>query len=612
MTPQGVFLYNGIAADGACSITRSAGTTPGTIAMSFILAAPIEQFGTVEILYGSRYVRLSDCRVVKTSVSGGAGRMRQAVIQDRRWRWEYATLELDRWITRRELAKTCFQVLGESLVDVSAVPEDTLQASYECESAATVLNTILADVGLQVAPTWDDKFRIVAIGNGVPAPTDDPRVSDATISNEKTVIPEVVCVTGSEIAFQRDLLLEPVGYEKEGDERTVPIDELSYKPTGGWMKCRFGSTGFREVDVKHRQLAQSTIMKVFRIVADKYPLPGLQAFRDTVSANSSELESVGYGGDLKYIEKVFSLDAIERILPLNNYQISFGAYHPVPPNYRSAPPMVIGWFYRGRSKARNNRLWSTFTLEFIKNSINFRNANGHPWFGSTKDIHDTFPELIYGGGLEDASKPGDNRSFNVDEKKGLVVFQEPVYWVEPDTSVSPPGRVAKNKLPPLIYLRTSFPIRDITTGAPLRQKYFFKIQNGARGIARTIVDENMDFEYWLDSNGEQSDSTEAFASRAMFYVNREILRHGISQSASIPMKGFVFDYNVDGAIRSITISKSDGGECTTQIDWQTERPEERITFDQKTMAFGQRMMYGNQLQQKVKGSKKRNVGRKPS
>jgi hypothetical protein len=47
MDVQGIFRWNGFAADGACSMTRAAGVQPGIVSMRFILAAPIDQFGTL-------------------------------------------------------------------------------------------------------------------------------------------------------------------------------------------------------------------------------------------------------------------------------------------------------------------------------------------------------------------------------------------------------------------------------------------------------------------------------------------------------------------------------------------------------------------------------------
>lgn len=78
----------------------------------------------------------------------------------------------------------------------------------------------------------------------------------------------------------------------------------------------------------------------------------------------------------------------------------------------------------------------------------------------------------------------------------------------------------------------------------------------------------------------------------------------MSESASVPMKGFAFDINTDGRIASVTLERSANGVCTTTVQWQNENPVEQPTYQELVnTAIKQSMMVAYQ-QNRIKQASK--------
>jgi hypothetical protein len=568
MDVQGIFRWNGFAADGACSMTRAAGVQPGIVSMRFILAAPIDQFGTLVISYGSEFIRLSDCRVVRSVIPPGAGKMREVVVQDRRWGWEYPVVfgafnvQNGKRYTLRQMVQDCFDALGEVGVDLSLVPEITPPTEWAGVPAASALQSLLDSVGLQLVLGLDDRTRLVRIGEGIAPPFNDRRVSESTYTAEPPVVPEWLCVQGAPIRFQRDLRLEPVGYERfDADAYAWPIDELSYKPANGWENE--DPDGFMGVDAKYRDLARATIWKTFRIVEDDQELPGKSQFSKSQKAWEQAAQGSGQAA-LQYVDKVFRLDDRTRILPLDSAQVGLDFFSDKWRPDRK-PAQVLGYFYDRKQGAKNS---GTKPASIPDNARHF---------GTTSNVEATTPELIYGGGYDDPNNRGnkDGRRFSLDVQTGIVKFDEPVIYLNRDANG------VASRAAPLLFLRTSFVIRDIEKRQPLKQQYWYRLPNGVPGLVKTIDAPALEYEFALTEAGESKTDYAEFEREALYYCEKELRRYVANEAATIPMRGFVFNYDVDGAIRSVQLSKSERGECTTQLEWQTERPEDRTTYEEK-------------------------------
>jgi hypothetical protein len=151
------------------------------------------------------------------------------------------------------------------------------------------------------------------------------------------------------------------------------------------------------------------------------------------------------------------------------------------------------------------------------------------------------------------------------------------------------GNTIENQswLPANIVLRTSFRHRQ-QNGQFVRQIYTYQtgFANARPGLTKTITMEEVP--YWVTPR-EQSSEGE-FESASEYFLQQEITKLGFSQSASVPCKGFRFDYGTDGRIFAIRWERSDAGQSTTIIDWQTERRVERLTYEEKLRILRERVM----------------------
>lgn len=569
MDLQGIFRWNGFAADGQCSIGRSAGVQPGLVTLRFILGAPVAQFGVLDVFYGSGYLRLSDCRVIRSVVPPGPAKMREVSLQDRRWRWHYGTVfgafNVQNGVRRtlREMVGDCLEAIGEVGVDVSLVPEITPPISWQGELATNALTQLLDSVGLQIALGWDDRSRIVRIGEGIQAPTNDPRAIEATFTTEPPVVPEWICVQGAPIRFQRDLRLEAVGYTPFGGDYVKPIDELSYKPAGGWLNE--DPESFLGVDADQRDLARQCIWRTFRIVEDDEEIPGKSQFAQLLKAVERASAGSGYSPS-KYVDEVFTLNDRTRLLPLDNAQVSLTDFSDAKRPDRK-PAMVLGYFYDRKQGAKNN---STKPASIAENARQLLPNNY---------VENLTPWLIYGGGYDAAITrgPKDGRRFTIDQNTGIVKFDEPVIYLNRDAN----GVTTREE--PWLWLRTSFVLRDVQKRQPLRQQYWYRIASGVPGLVKTVDAPDLEYEFALSAAGEVKTDFKKFEEQAMYYCQQELRQYVDPQSCSIEFKGLVFDYNVDGAVRSVTLSKAANGLCKTALEWQTERPEDRTTYREKVV-----------------------------
>jgi hypothetical protein len=576
MDLQGIFRWNGFAADGQCSIGRAAGVQPGLITLRFILGAPVAQFGVLNVFYGSGYLRLSDCRVIRSVVPPGPAKMRDVSLQDRRWRWHYGTVfgafNVQNGVRRtmREMVGDCLEAMGEVGVDVSLVPEITPPVSWEGEVAANALTQLLDSVGLQIVLGWDDRSRIVRIGEGIQAPTNDRRVAEATFTQEPPVVPEWICVQGAPIRFQRDLRLEAVGYERFATEWIRPIDELSYKPAGGW--ANEDPDSFMGVDAKYRDLARQTIWRTFRIVEDNEEIPGKSQFASLLKEAERAAKGSGFSPS-KYVDEVFTLNDRTRILPLDGAQVSLPFFSDAKRPDRK-PATVLGYFYDRKQAAKNN---DDKPASIAQNSRQFP---------QNTTIESLTPYLIYGGGYDDPNTRGskDGRRFTIDAQTGIVKFDEPVIYMDRDAN----GVASREEAS--LWLRTSFVLRDVQKRQPLRQQYWYRIANGVPGLVKTIDAPGLEYEFALSSGGEDKTDFQEFEREALYYCERELRRYVDPQACSLQFRGLVFDYDIDGAVRSLTLNKSANGLCTTSMEWQTERPEDRTTYEEKLKQVDQEIV----------------------
>lgn len=439
-TPQGLASYPGIAQIIAASITLGHGISPSS---ARITMAPqlftIPESGTFSFTIGTTTIEFPDCKADQGSYErSDNGEFWHITLLDRRWKWRFgqisgrynvwrenatlqngdppgssgADLVADTERTPRQLAALYLDAMGESGYDVSALPNDTRPpVEHDYDNPAEALAELCENLGCRIVLQLNNTVKLVRVGTGALLPADDLLEDSLTIDPPEK--PDSIAVVCGPSFFQVDFPLEAVGIDRdttsggEPSDTLKPIDQLSYKPAGGWSTVDLPlfsdlSTNEAEDDVTGlRSLATKSVFRYYRI---KVPvrIPGFD----------------GPSGGL--------VRRLEQILPLYEEQVVTAVEnHDATP----LPAAVFGVWYPGLDDQAN-----------------------------------TLPTLMVQGnsppaaGTDNAFKsPFYNRGFTLDTARGLVIFNEPVY------RNSTPEEAKVTPAPAQLVLRAKCQVRDAET-----------------------------------------------------------------------------------------------------------------------------------------------------
>lgn len=551
MPKQCLIFWGREPVEGGGQFVFQAGEAPSRATVRFRLGAKLQQFGDLTITDGSRTIRLQGCRLVRAPItSGGGGRYQEATIEDRRWKWAYSRIwgdynnvEHNIVIARtrksaRALARECMEALGETKYNVDALPDDAYPATeWSAESAGAALVSLCEQFGCLVAPAFSGTIVVYRDGDGRRPPI-DVRAMDSTLTRDPPVVPDQLVFEGGETLWQHDLFLKPMGFESFSDKAEVKsIYDLTYRPNpaaadGGW--------GFEDpnkflgVTAKKRELAKGCVWKLYQ-VEDNFQLRippsalpnGNRKGRTTPQPNRQTRD---------YYQ--IKTGELWRILPLETLQLSM---FKKAGKEEGPAAQVLGYFRDEKHGMSNN---STTPIAQI-------NRNRDISFPDT--VSD---ELVYEGG------------FSIDALHGYVKFSNPVFYNFVDA-----GQVT-HRIAPYIRLRTSFPLRDRDSLAPVSQQYWFAPPRSSKqGITEVVkLPESI---YEIAPNGQTNVSD--YVAQAKIYLQEHLNSYYTDDAISVPYKGFVFDVELDGAIRSITWAVDPEGAGTTQIEYLNDRPDLRIS-----------------------------------
>lgn len=271
------------------SYTLSLGTEPG---VATVTAPPdfgrIKPVGPLDVYWqGRRFFRLLDARLDNQGApsSTTSTPLVQWTIQDRRWKWQYGdTLDGDynreekdgklvREKSPRELATLCFLALGEEGVDVSALPDKPRPPTqWIAASPKQELDRLCS--AYNCAPAYSpftNKAYLVKLGTGRAAPNDAFKSrSDSFVNRPR---PDAITIIGGTTLFQSALKVDE-WLALEVDGTYVEMDQVSYKPAGGWetvWPLNFAALNTTYTDkatgetLYHRDLAQRSIWRTARI-----------------------------------------------------------------------------------------------------------------------------------------------------------------------------------------------------------------------------------------------------------------------------------------------------------------------------------------------------------
>lgn len=237
----------------AAEYTCSHGVQPGmaSLVVEQANAASVSKFGTLTFTDGKTTVPLKDCRI-------DAGRLIDAqrnimfTIFDRRWRWRYKTIsgvynqrdpitgaiKSDTKKKPRELVDLLMKALGEKNYGADKFPEiperDWPAVDWDSAIAGIELENLIQPWGFRVVyrPVPND-VRLCKLGEGKGLPDGGEVQLAKAIDVPET--PAKFVLKGRPYNYAVAILLEAVGVELNGEVKK--IDDLSYKPAGGWGKC---------------------------------------------------------------------------------------------------------------------------------------------------------------------------------------------------------------------------------------------------------------------------------------------------------------------------------------------------------------------------------------
>ena len=295
--PQGIATFPGAEAIESASYTRSHGITPSVCTLRLL---PQRDFtardGTLEFNFGNVRLVFPDCRVDQQSLQRdpSSGEVWALSIFDRRWKWAFAgsrgplsghynwlgdDARPEKAYKRRpqELARLCLDAMGERGYDVSEMPNDFYpEVDWDNANPAQSLADLAEKCGCRVVLALDNTVRVCRTGFGRTLPLDDDVLSDSLTIDppERPDALRVVCPQWYQCRFALEAVGLDIGY------KIVPIDELSYKPAGGWE--RSNPPYFSDVEAGLAQdRAKETVYRWYRIRVDQnadgskpFKLPG--------------------------------------------------------------------------------------------------------------------------------------------------------------------------------------------------------------------------------------------------------------------------------------------------------------------------------------------------
>ncbi len=258
---KGIAYWPGITSVIRASYTLHHGVTPGVCSLEIQpQSADIAEYGTLTFAFGvqgaapSTLLQFADCKVDKASFRYDEQGMVWALhILDRRWRWNFgelshtwnersrapipfgnaaiASIDARTEETPQNIARKLLAAMGETLFDVSGLPNDGRPETYlDFDNPARALAELCDSLSCRVALGADGIIRLVRAGIGADLPDQDVMRRSGVIDPPEK--PSRIMVVGARTLYQVDFRLEAVGLDT--NDVIKPIDSLSYKPALGW------------------------------------------------------------------------------------------------------------------------------------------------------------------------------------------------------------------------------------------------------------------------------------------------------------------------------------------------------------------------------------------
>lgn len=259
--------FNGIGCVDSASFSLRAGVSPSTGSISMPLEwTPNSDFGYLELQGEQGWVSIGPMYIVDPVITEGEnGQYVQATIADRRVNWKNGFVVgvynqvingiPDEEKTLTELFDICFAAYGESPV-YHNVPGVYPAVIWEYVNPATAIAELCEKYGLEVTLGLDSAVHVAPKNEFRILPSGWITQAERTIKNNP--IPTTIRVVGNRIINEKTYQLKAVGLETDGKLKW--INDLTYKPTGGWGASAVNH--FEDVtDEDERDLARKCIYR---------------------------------------------------------------------------------------------------------------------------------------------------------------------------------------------------------------------------------------------------------------------------------------------------------------------------------------------------------------
>jgi hypothetical protein len=516
------------------SMTRSRGIQPSTIqfVVPVIPQVPVGRSAPLQMSDTKNAFQIPDCLLTSVDADYSNGEQYSVTLLDYRWRWSYGQVSGQYNTVRggqivektkkppKDLAEICLKELGVKQYDVSGLPNDVFpEITWELENPAVALENLCSALGCVICPQLDGSVRIYANNVGAQLPRQEGSEFNETLKIIQA--PDKITIAAEATRWEVSLeIFEPFGVERSmpnptsiSKEEMLPIDQLSYMPTGGWGNE--DPLSFANVDSK--RYPNATIKEQIK---ERERVRGL--------AQESVWKLWGFKFPIKLPFLPFPITHVNQLIfhtdLIGETTIDFRtANQGKQYETRRRQPFVYGQYYDRTDTGKNNV--ATFTHEWWKNR-----------------------RVIYPGG------------FSLDAERGIISFSDPVYLYDSKPNAS--SRFVRPKL----YLRVVVSAKDPDTGVYWREG--LEVDTGYRNKTQPKWVKRSDLRRELVVNPEDTakvtwDNKTELKKELELYGKLELAKLQSLKSTEATYQGFQ-TIELDGAIHQVTYSIDSSGMTTTQ------------------------------------------------
>jgi hypothetical protein len=292
---QALLRFPGISGVIRWTFTLSHGISPSVCSVDVVPQANLPaEMGTLQILFGGVRMQFRDCLIDSAKVRRSlTGQIVGLAILDRRWKWKFGEIsgrynlrlndgKIDATTekTPHELATLLLRAMGESAFSVGELPNVARpEVDWNYANPAHELAALAESLGCRVVLGIDNRVSLRRIGVGALLPNVGAQRSE-DFGFDPPTRPDSIKLIGGPTRFQTKFRLEAVGEDSDGAIR--PIDELKYKPAGGWGSESGHGTFTNILNADDRTRAQRSVFRWYRIAStaetdqrDRFTIPGI-------------------------------------------------------------------------------------------------------------------------------------------------------------------------------------------------------------------------------------------------------------------------------------------------------------------------------------------------